>query len=116
MGTDFMEKVKKPFRKHLDLQRAKLKTNDLFTVQPELVGRILRAEPIQDGSAQIGDKVVVEPETGCLVARKGMTVVGKIANPPKGVLEKLDSAGSVLPAQVAEVNEVCGTLGLAIDA
>lgn len=115
MGADFMEKTKKPFRKHLDRARAKLKMDTLFTVQPNLQGRVLLAAPVANCSVTVGDHVVLEPDDNRLVARRGINVVATINDPPEGVFRHLLGSSVLAAAEISEINEFCGTLGIRLE-
>lgn len=116
MGADFLEKTKKPFRKHLDRSRAKLKSDTLFSVDPELRGRILRAEVLNNASPSIGECLAVELDNGRLIARRGITPVAVISDPPQTVVRHLSTSDSLAKAEVSEINPFCGTLGIKLDA
>lgn len=114
MGVDFLENIKKPFRKHLDRQRAKLLTKDLFTVQPTLKDRILKATPSRKGEPKIGDSVTIEAENGDFMVRKGTSTIGKLSRPPASICESIEKSGLILSGHIAEVNAFSGALGVKI--
>jgi hypothetical protein len=115
MGADFLEKTKKPFRKHLARSRAKLKMDTLFSAEPELRSRILRAEPFPNCAPAVGDRLTIEPDNGRLIARAGITPVAEISNPPPSLIDHFVKSPTLAPAEVSEINAFCGTLGIKIE-
>lgn len=114
MGVDFLEKVKKPFRQHLDRQRAKLLTEDLFTVEPTLEGRVLKATPKQIGCSRVGDHVTIESENGALLVRSGVNTVAELDHPPSSICRNIQQSGLILSGVISSVNAFSGTLGVKI--
>jgi hypothetical protein len=86
MGSDFIDRGKRTFAKSWDRARLRLRTSDLFTETPGCAGHSAAFDLLGDLALKPGDTVVVQRE-GCeLVARNGLTTIGRAPNPPNDVL------------------------------
>lgn len=108
MGTDFIEKTKRSFDKHLDRQKAKLATADLFTQE---LGDMCQTFPavIQDGaSVSPGEALIAEIAGGHLILTKNLRVVAIVADPPAAVLSAVQESCGIATALVQEVHGFSG--------
>lgn len=108
MGTDFIEKTKRSFDKHLDRQRAKLATADLFTQE---LGDMCQTFPavIQDGALVVsGDALIAEIAGGHLILTHDLRVVAIVTDPPTAVLSAVQDSCGIATAIVQEVHSISG--------
>lgn len=115
MGVDFLEKARKPFKKHLDRQRAKLAAPDLLTIEPELKGRVLLAETVNGACLAPGDKITVAEDAGALLVCRSNVLVAKLCFPPVNILDSLSREDVIIKGTVVETNEISKTLGIRIE-
>lgn len=110
MGTDFIEKTKKGFHKHLDRERAKLATANLFTREPVNVCETFVAESQGRRTFSQGDALVAEVSGGNLVLKRGLDVVAIAPDPPTAVLEAVRESCGIATAIVQDYHEGAGIL------
>jgi nicotinate-nucleotide pyrophosphorylase len=108
VGTDFIEKTKRSFDKHLDRQKAKLATADLFTQE---LGDMCQTFPavIQDGAVVTpGEALVAEVAGGHIILTHDLRVVAIVADPPVAVLNAIQDSCGIATALVQEVHMFSG--------
>ena len=115
MGVDFQEKVKRSFKKHLDIEKVKLATPDLFTCQPVEQRRALAADVLNDAHLPPGQTYVAEPANGTIVLRDcGLTPVAVVRSPPADILSAVYGGGGVAKAVVQEMHTLSGVAEVTI--
>lgn len=110
MGTDFIERTKRSFEKHLDNKRAKLATADLFSVEPTDVCQTFSA--VVEGTAKIcvGEALAAEVSSNRIVLRRELQVVAVVTDPPVPVLQAIQDSCGIATAIVQEVHIFAGVI------
>ena len=113
VGVDFINRIKKPFKKGLDRARVELATPHLFTKEPNHQARSYKASIVEGESISEHDTLNVRlMEKNQVVALKGLNVVAELESPPGDLIEGLreshgEGCGTVLVvhalASVAEI-------------
>lgn len=114
MGAEFIRSAAKTFVKSWDHGRRMLGTADLFTRQPTSaaasapfdLGRLVELHP--------GDVVTVEKSGDCLVARSGLSEVGRNIHPPAELLRAVDQSCGVAKGTVEIVHSVAGVAEISL--
>lgn len=102
MGADFIQRTKRAFEKHLDLQKVHLATADLFTREPSDCSPTLVARLETDAQVAVGQELIVEVVNGDVVASVGHSRVATALNPDPMIVAAIsDSCG--LAAGIVEV-------------
>lgn len=114
MGSDFLERAKKTFRRSWDRERVALGTSDLFTRTPECAGRSVIGEIINGAKFTAGEKLTVEKDRQGLVARRGLTDVLRISQPPADVVRGVEKSCGVAVGTVDEVHGSAGTVEITV--
>lgn len=114
MGVDFLERVRKTLKRSWDQQRVKLATSDLLTRQPDNAGRSVVGEIIGDARLAPGDKLTVEKDGRRLVARRGLTDVVRILDPPADLVRGIEESCGVGVGTVDQVYDPARVVELVI--
>lgn len=102
MGVDFIQRTKRTFEKHLDVQRAHLATADLFTREPTDCSPTLVARLTSPAAVKEGQELIAEIADGEVIFSVGHVQVGTAIKPnPVVVAAIADSCG--VAAGVVEV-------------
>jgi hypothetical protein len=110
VGTDFIDKSKRSFEKHLDTKRAKLATADLFTREIGDVCETFPADIADNAQLTSGEALHAEMVGGVLVLTRALHVVGVAHNPPAAVVEAIRDSCGVATAIVQEIHIFAGTV------
>jgi hypothetical protein len=108
VGTDFIEKTKRSFDKHLDRQRAKLATADLFTCEPENMCQTFPGVMASGANLNVGEELTAEVIGNQLILTKGLKVVATVADPPAVIFEAVQQSCGVATAIVQDVHAIAG--------
>lgn len=110
MGVDFIQKTKRSFEKHLDVQRAKLGTSDLFTREPMETCQAVAAELRPGATAREGQELTAEISGKSLILRQGLTTVAVVSAPPAAIIQAVEESCGLATAVVEHVHEISGMI------
>jgi hypothetical protein len=114
MGSDFIDRGKRTFAKSWDRARIRLCTSDLFTETPGCAGHSAAFDLLGDLGLKPGDTVVVAKE-GCeLVARNGLTTVGRAPNPPNDVLRAVEESCGMAKGMIDRLHTAAGVAEISL--
>jgi hypothetical protein len=114
MGAEFIRDAARSFTKRWDHGRRMLGTADLFTRQPTTAAA---SAPFElGGSAELhpGDRLTVEKLGDCLVARNGLSEVGRNLHPPADLLRAVEQSCGVAKGTVEIVHSVAGVAEISL--
>ena len=114
MGVDFLERTKKTIKRSWDRERVALATSDLLTRQPNCAGRSVVGEIIEGATVSPGEKLTVERGADCLIARRGLTEVIRITQPPPDVMRGIEESCGVGVRTVDQVHNTAGVVEITI--
>jgi hypothetical protein len=100
MGAEFIRHAAKSFTKRWDHGRRMLGTADLFTIQPTSAAASAPFELGRGAELHPGDHVTVEKAGDCLVARSGLSEVGRNPNPPAELLRAVEQSCGIAKGTV----------------
>ena len=104
MGSEFLEKTQKTFKRSMDRRRILLATPDLFTAEPTKKMRTVFADIVGGTSIKQGDQFIIEACPEGLVGRIGHTDIVRIGKPPADLLNAVDAACGVALGRVENVH------------
>jgi len=76
MGVDFVDKVKRQFKKKIDRGAVELNTSDLFTKQPGIAQRTIVLTLTDNCSVREGELLILQSSGNELVARRDNMILG----------------------------------------
>ena len=82
MGAEFLKKINRSYRRHINKKRAELARADLFTQTPKEKPRCALAFVSSGAKLNDGDYLIIETKGQRPLASKGNSVVAEFANPP----------------------------------
>lgn len=110
MGTNLQKRAQKTFTKHVDNAMQEVSTADLFDEKPQACPRQFVAEPKQDVSLCLGDKVSVEMDGTTLLGTQGPDTVFRVESPPSEVVTHVKSNSGIAEASISKINPLSGTV------
>jgi len=114
MGAEFIRKAAKSFVKRWDHGRKMLATADLFTRQP-ITAAASAPFDVPGGTAlRPGDSVTVERAGDCLIARHGLSEVGRNAHPPADLLRAMDASCGIARGTVETIHTIAGVAEISL--
>ncbi len=114
MGSDFLERAKKTFRRSWDRERVALATSNLFTRQPECERRSIIGEIVNGAEVSAGEKLTIEKYRDYLVARRGLAEVVRITQPPNDVLIGIEQSCGVGVGTIDHVHRASATVEITV--
>jgi hypothetical protein len=106
MGAEFIRVRAKAFSKRWDHGLRRLGTADLFTREPECGSHSAPFDLAQDAELHPGETVTVETEGSALVARHGLSEVGRIIHPPIELLQAVERSCGIAKGTVENIHPV----------
>lgn len=110
MGVDFIQKARRTFDKHLDLQRAKLGTADLFTRGPIELCPAFSADLVGRESPVVGAELIAEADGNTLTLSNSRGVVARGLDVSPDIIQAVHDSCGVATAVVQEVHEFSGVV------
>lgn len=114
MGAEFIRKAAKTFVKRWDHGRRKLGTADLFTRPPTTAAPSAPFEVPSGTTLDLGDCVTVERSGGCLIARHGLSEVGRNARPPAELLRAVDASCGIAKGTIDAIHTIAGVAEISL--
>ena len=114
MGAEFIRHAARSFVKRWDHGRRMLGTADLFTRQPTTAAASAPFELGRSTELHAGDRVTVEKLGDYLVARSGLSEVGRNLHPPADLLRAVDQSCGVAKGTVEIVHSVAGVAEISL--
>jgi hypothetical protein len=114
MGAEFIRQAAGAFVKRWDHGRRMLGTADLFTRQPTSAAASAVFELSPAAQLCPGNRVTVEKLGDCLVARSGLSEVGRNLHPPAELLLAVDQSCGVAKGTVEIVHSVAGVAEISL--
>ena len=114
MGAEFIRRAARTFVKSWDHGRRMLGTADLFTLQPDAAAPSAPFELGGSSELHAGEKVTVEKLGNCLVARRGLSEIGRNLHPPAELLRAVDQSCGVAKGTVETVHQVAGVAEISL--
>lgn len=114
MGADLLERAGKTIKRSWDRRRVALATSDLLTKQPECAGRSVVGEIVGGAKLTLGEKLTVEKAEDGLVARRGLTDLVRISQPPADVMRGIEESCGIGVGTVDQVHEAAGVAEISI--
>lgn len=110
MGVDFIQRTSRTFDKHLDLQRAKLGTADLFTRGPVETCPAFSADLVAETIPKIGAELIAEIDGETLTLSNEWGVVARGLDVPAALMQAVEDSCGLATAVVQEVHEFSGVV------
>lgn len=114
MGAEFIRSAARTFAKRWDHGRRMLGTADLFTRQPTASAACAPFELGGSSELHPGDRVTVEKLGDCLVARNGLSEVGRNLHPTAELLRAVDQSCGVAKGTVEIVHSGAGVAEISL--
>jgi len=114
MGTDFIRKIAKSFKKGLDKHRVDLATPTLFTQHPVCTARLAVADILDKVRLNEGDPIIVKEIDSGLVAMCGLSVVAHFINPPADVVSAVHASFGVALGKIKRVHPLSGVVEILV--
>ncbi|MBD2843543.1 hypothetical protein [Erythrobacter rubeus] len=114
MGTEFLAKTKRAFKKSWDKSAELANTPDLFRKEVETTSTCFEAETLEGVNPDIGDEFCVRIEDGKLIGRDGLTPTIRLSNPTPATRAAIESAGGVATAKVINLDAISGVVEVSI--
>lgn len=114
MGSEFLKKTGRTNSKSLDRGRIKLSTPDLFTRRPTEMPRSVVAKLEIGVALTPGEKVIIEPSGGALLAVVGNKTLATVMSAPRDVVSEINGSCGVARGEVTKVNELSNTVELTL--
>jgi hypothetical protein len=114
MGAEFIRKAAKSFVKRWDHGRRILGTADLFTSQPTTVAPSVPFDIPGQSDLCPGDCVTVEKAGDCLIARHGLSEVGRNARPPADLLRAVADSCGIAKGTVEAIHPSAGVAEISL--
>ena len=109
MGVDFIGRTGRTFEKHLDVARARLGTDDLFTRAPMEDRPSFPINAAESAKLQRGQELTVEVSGESLVFRDVLSIVATVQAPAQDVFQAVQNSAGMATAIVQEVHDLSGT-------
>lgn len=110
MGTEFLEKTRKPIRKTLDQHLANLGRRDLFTPDARDLGRGYTAKKVKEAHVCDGESVLAETSGSGVVLKRMGKEIGRSDTPSTTLKARLAKAGGIHPAVICGVGTLSPTI------
>lgn len=114
MGAEFVRQAARSFKKRWDHGRRMLGTADLFTQQPTSAAASAPFDLGRGADLHPGDHVTVEKSGDCLVARSGLSEVGRNPRPPAELLRAVEQSCGIAKGTVETIHSVAGVAEISL--
>lgn len=110
MGIDFIQRTRRTFDKHLDLQRTKLGTADLFTRGPVELCPAFSADLTGHETPKVGSELIAEADGNTLTLSNARGVVARGITVSPLIIQAVQDSCGLATAVVQEVHEFSGVV------
>lgn len=114
MGAEFIRGAAKSFVKRWDHGRRMLGTANLFTMQPPSAAASAPFELQEGADVHPGDHVTVERSGEGLIARIGLSEVGRNHQPPPELVREVEASCGIAKGTVEAVHSLAGVAEISL--
>ncbi|MEZ2130770.1 MULTISPECIES: hypothetical protein [unclassified Sinorhizobium] len=108
MGVDFLQNSRQTIIKHVDKNRVRLSTPDLFTSFPDRRRKAVVATVLTGGSVVLGEVLIVQAKGSVLSLSRGNTVVATLDKPPAELVSEIRRTGGLAGGKVQRIHRRSG--------